>query len=126
MVLFFASGGVAHVLGGDKPTQLEFILYSSLASKYTIVFLATFTAPFVEEFIYRGLLYAALGIVNPALNARIDWPWFIACQFVFGLVAGAVVVRHERIPTMQHLPFAVRTGIEAPGLMGEKNEEEDK
>ena len=60
VVLFFASGGVAHVLGGDKPTQLEFILYSSLASKYTIVFLATFTAPFVEEFIYRGLLYAAL------------------------------------------------------------------
>ena len=80
----------------------------------------------IAPLLWSGLLYSALGIVNPALNARIDWPWFIACQFVFGLVAGAVVVRHERIPTMQHLSFAVRTGIEAPGLMGEKNEEEGK
>src|SRR6266404_6444879 len=80
----------------------------------------------IAPLLWSGLLYSALGIINPALNARIDWPWFIACQFVFGLVAGAVVVRHERIPTMQHLSFAVRTGIEAPGLMDEKNEEGDK
>jgi len=80
----------------------------------------------IAPLLWSGLLYAALGIVNPALNARIDWPWFIACQFVFGLVSGAVVVRRERMPTMQHLSFAVRTGIEAPGLMGEKNEEEGK
>jgi hypothetical protein len=80
----------------------------------------------IAPLLWSGLLYAALGIINPTLNARIDWPWFIACQFVFGLVAGAVVVRHERMPTMQHLPFALRAGIEAPGFMGEKNGEEDK
>jgi membrane protease YdiL (CAAX protease family) len=60
VVLFFASSGLAHVLGGDKPTQLDLILNSSPAAKYVIVFLATFTAPFAEEFIYRGLLYSAL------------------------------------------------------------------
>jgi hypothetical protein len=33
-----------------------------------------------------------------------------------------VVARHERISTMQYLPFAVRAGIEAPGVGEEKNE----
>jgi uncharacterized protein len=58
--LFLISTGVAELLGGDKPTQLDLILNSSPASKYLIAFLATFTAPFAEEFIYRGLLYASL------------------------------------------------------------------
>ena len=71
---------------------------------------------------WSGLLYAGLGIINPALQARIDWGWFMASQFAFGVVAGFVVARHEPISTMQHLPFAVRAGIEAPGIGDEKNE----
>jgi hypothetical protein len=71
---------------------------------------------------WSGLLYAELGIINPALQARIDWGWFMASQFAFGLVAGFVVARHEQISTMQYLPFAVRAGIEAPGVGEEKNE----
>ena len=73
---------------------------------------------------WSGILYAEMGIINPALQARIDWKWFIASQFAFGLVAGFVVARHERVSTMQHLPFAVRAGIEAPGIRGEKGREE--
>ena len=73
---------------------------------------------------WSGILYAEMGIINPALQARIDWKWFIASQFAFGLVAGFVVARHERVSTMQHLPFAVRAGIEAPGISGEKGREE--
>ena len=61
---------------------------------------------------WSGILYAGLGIINPALQERIDWQWFMVCQFGFGLVVGLVVTRHERISTMQHLPFAVRAGIE--------------
>jgi len=71
---------------------------------------------------WSGMLYAGLGIINPALQARIDWGWFMASQFAFGLVAGLVVARHERIATMQYLPFAVRAGIEAPGIVDEKGE----
>ena len=52
------------------------------------------------------------------LDARIEWRWFILCQIAFGLVAGLVVSRSERIHTFQHLPFAVRMGIEAPGVIG--------
>lgn len=73
---------------------------------------------------WSGVLYAGLGIMNPALQARIDWRWFIASQFAFGIVAGFVVARHERISTMQYLPFAVRAGIEAPGIGNEESENE--
>ena len=73
---------------------------------------------------WSGILYTSLGIMNPALQARINWGWFIASQFAFGLVAGFVVARHEPIGTMQYLPFAVRAGFEAPGLEDDKTEGE--
>jgi len=71
---------------------------------------------------WSGILYAGLEVINPTLQARIDWKWFMASQFAFGLVAGFVVARHERISTMQHLSFAVRAGIESPGIGEEKND----
>ena len=70
--------------------------------------------------LWSGLLYASLGIINPLLNQRIDWRWFVASQIGFGVVAGLVVVRHEKVRTRQHLPFAVLAGIEAPGIIEEK------
>jgi len=69
---------------------------------------------------WSGILHAGLGIMNPALQAQIHWGWFMASQFAFGLVAGFVVARHEPIATMQYLPFAVRAGLEAPGIEEEK------
>jgi hypothetical protein len=75
---------------------------------------------------WSGILYAEMGIINPVLQQRIDWKWFIASQFAFGLVAGFVVAKHERIATMQHLPFAVRAGLEAPGIADEKGENGSK
>jgi hypothetical protein len=71
---------------------------------------------------WSGILYAGLGIIHPTLQARIDWGWFMASQFAFGLVAGFVVARHEPIATMQYLPFAVRAGFEAPGIADENSE----
>jgi hypothetical protein len=38
-------------------------------------------------------------------------------------VAGVVVSRQQRIRTYQGLPFAVRAGLEAPGVMKERDEE---
>lgn len=69
---------------------------------------------------WSGILYAGLGIIHPSLQARIDWGWFMATQFAFGLVAGFVVARHEPIATMQYLPFVVRAGFEIPGIVEEK------
>jgi hypothetical protein len=58
-----------------------------------------------------------MNLLNPLLATRIDWWWFMASQVAFGIVAGIVVVRQERVSTRENLPFAVRAGIEAPGIM---------
>jgi membrane protease YdiL (CAAX protease family) len=60
VVLFGVGGFIAWLFGAEKPTQLEQIINSSLAARYIISFLAVCTAPFVEEFVYRGVLYAPL------------------------------------------------------------------
>jgi len=78
---------------------------------------------FIAPLMWSGLLYSALGIINPVLNARINWLWFVLSQVGFGVVAGIVVSRHERVRTWQRLPFAVRAGLEAPGLMHEHPED---
>ena len=67
--------------------------------------------------LWSGLLYSISGLLNPLLERHIDWLWFIASQVAFGLVAGLVVVRQARMPTRENLSFALRAGIEAPGIM---------
>ena len=67
--------------------------------------------------LWSGLLYSILGILNPLLESRIDWFWFMASQIAFGLIAGMVVLRQSRVPTRENLPFALRAGIEAPGTI---------
>jgi membrane protease YdiL (CAAX protease family) len=60
VALFIIGGTLAKLLGSDKPTQLEQIINSSTGARYAIAALAVFTAPFVEEFVYRGVLYSGL------------------------------------------------------------------
>jgi hypothetical protein len=48
--------------------------------------------------VWTGITYSLMGVVNPVLQERVDWPWFIVSQFVFGVVAAVVVLRSERIP----------------------------
>ena len=71
----------------------------------------------IAPVLWSGLLYTMLGLLNPLLASRIDWFWFTASQIAFGLVAGLVVVRQERVTTRENLPFAMRAGIEAPGII---------
>ena len=58
--LFLVATALANLLGAEKPTQLEQLINSSVGARYAIAALAVLTAPFVEEFIYRGVLYSAL------------------------------------------------------------------
>jgi hypothetical protein len=81
---------------------------------------------FIAPVVWSGLLYTSLGIINPLLSQRIDWKWFVASQIGFGIVAGLVVVRQERVRTRQNLPLAARAGIEAPGIMYEKGGRSDE
>jgi hypothetical protein len=75
--------------------------------------------------LWSGLLYTILGLLNPLLASHIDWFWFIASQVAFGIVAGLVVVRQQRIPTRENVSFVLRAGIEAPGTIppGKSGEE---
>ena len=73
LVIFFA---IAMVVGNYFPEQeneLTRILHSSRWAVFLVAFMATFTAPLVEEVIYRGILYSAF-------------------QRTFGVAAGIVVV----------------------------------
>lgn len=74
----------------------------------------------IAPIFWTGLIYSLLGLIDPLLNERIDWWWFAASQFAFGIVAGLVVMRQETVRTRQFVPFLVRAGMEAPGMMGEK------
>jgi hypothetical protein len=74
---------------------------------------------FVAPVMWSGLIYGVLGIVNPVLNQRINWLWFAVSQFGFGIVAGIVVSRQERIFTSQAIPFAIRMGMEGSGMRDE-------
>jgi hypothetical protein len=70
----------------------------------------------IAPVLWSGLLYSIMELLNPLLASRINWIWFVASQVAFGVVAGIVVVRQERVSTRENLPFAVRAGIEAPGV----------
>ena len=82
------------------------------------------TAGFMAPLFWTGILYATLEALNPVLIHRIDWKWFIASQFAFGLVTGFVVNLHVRVRTeqFQSLPFSVRAGLESHEMEG--NEED--
>ena len=71
----------------------------------------------IAPVLWSGLLYSTMQLLNPLLASRINWIWFMASQIAFGVVAGIVVVRQERVSTRENLPFIVRAGIEAPGIM---------
>jgi hypothetical protein len=80
----------------------------------------------VAPVLWSGLLHSMLDLINPLLSERVDWWWFIASQFAFGIVAGLVVARQRRIPVKQFIPFTVRAGIETPGLMHQKSDEDHR
>jgi len=78
----------------------------------------------IAPILWSGLLYSILGILNPLLEKKIDWWWFVASQFAFGIVAGLVVARQTRVRTHQTVPFLMRAGFEAPGLTAERSEDQ--
>jgi hypothetical protein len=48
--------------------------------------------------LWTAASYSLMGVVNPVLQERVDWFWFIISQFVFGVAAAVVVARSQEIP----------------------------
>jgi hypothetical protein len=68
------------------------------------------------------LVHSFVELIDPILVHQIDWLWFVFSQVGFGIAAGIVVSRQQRVPTKQHLPFALRAGFEVLGATGEKDD----
>jgi hypothetical protein len=77
----------------------------------------------IAPVLWSALIYTILGLLNPLLASHIDWLWFIASQVGFGIEAGLVVLRHSRMLTRENLSFAIRAGVEAPGMILPHGEE---
>ncbi len=78
---------------------------------------------FIAPIMWSGLIYGILDIVNPVLNQRIQWSWFVASQMGFGIVAGLVVARTQKIRTTQRMPLSLI--METPGIMEEHHREDE-
>jgi hypothetical protein len=80
----------------------------------------------IAPVLWSGLIHSIVNALDPVLSQRIDWLWFVISQIGFGIVAGIVVSRQERVRTWQYLPFAARAGIETSGATDEKDEDGDR
>lgn len=56
----FAMGAMVTSFWGGNKTDLDLLVESSIPARFATAFVAVFTAPLVEELIYRGLLYPAV------------------------------------------------------------------
>lgn len=84
---------------------------------------APFWGGVLMPLLWSGLIATTLSILNPAMNERINWVWFVACQLGFGIVGGYVIARSTSISTMQSWDFAERAFIEAPGMRPPREDE---
>ncbi len=60
VITFFIFAAIVETFLPEQDNELMRILRSSRSAVYVTALLATFTAPIVEEVIYRGILYSAL------------------------------------------------------------------
>jgi hypothetical protein len=83
---------------------------------------ATWRSGLVTPLLWSGLVASTLGFINPTLNARIDWTWFVGSQIAFGVAASQVIARTTKLATAQYRPLAERAGIEGQRRPEENSE----
>jgi len=59
VLLYLAAAGLVAIYG-ERKTDLDLLIESSIYTRLATAFFAVFTAPLAEELVYRGLLYGAL------------------------------------------------------------------
>ena len=119
---FHVSGFILALLIHGFVSLLVGLLYAAILPMMPSRFTA-FWGSFLAPVLWTALVVSTLRLVNPALNARIAWGWFIASQVAFGLITGFIVAHSKQVETAQSWPLAARAGLEAPGLMPEQEED---
>ncbi len=113
---------IAALIGHGVLSCLVGIVYAVLLPMFPKY--APFWAGILMPLFWSGLVATTLGILNPAMNDRISWPWFVVCQLAFGLVGGYVIARSTSIKTMQTWSIAERAFLETPGLRPPREDDE--
>jgi len=111
---FYILAGIASYYFPEQENDMLRILRSSRTAVYVVAFLATFTAPIVEEIIYRGVLYSAfqrtLGVpfavlLVTILFALIHVPQYLGTpETIFLICLLSLVLTLVRVYTKNLLP----------------------
>lgn len=88
------------------------VILPMMPSRFT-----AFWGSFLAPVLWTALIASTLELINPALNSKIAWGWFIASQIAYGLITGYIIAHSKWVETAQAWPLAARAGIEAPGVM---------
>lgn len=94
------------------------VILPMMPSRFT-----AFWGSFLAPVLWTALIASTLKLINPALNSKIAWGWFIASQIAYGLITGYIVSHSKWVETSQAWPLAARAGLEAPGLMPREEEQ---
>lgn len=86
-IVLFGLAFVITMLYGERKTDLDLMIESSIYTRFATAFVAVVTAPLVEELIYRGLIYKAL---EKAAGVA------ISIVFVSLLFAGVHVIQYRK------------------------------
>ncbi len=113
----FVVAGVTSYYFPEQDNDLLKILRSSRAAVYVVAFIATFTAPLVEEVVYRGVLYSALqkkfgvpiGVffVTVLFAAVHVYQYYPSYSTIFLIVLLSLVLTLVRVRTKNLLPCII-------------------
>lgn len=53
----------------------------------------------IAPLLWTGGVYEGLSVINPLLADYVSWPWFLASQLAYGIVAGYVIERSVKVVT---------------------------
>lgn len=117
LVSFFLLAAVVGNYFPEKENDLIRILQSSRSAVYLVAIVATFTAPLVEEVVYRGVLYSAFQrafgipaafILVTGLFALIHVPqYYPSYSTIFLLTVLSVTLTAIRVKTNNLLPCVI-------------------
>jgi hypothetical protein len=115
---FDAQGLIIAILAHGAFSILVGLLYTVLLPMLPARFEWLFGG-ILTPLMWTAVLYPAFQLINPALAARVDWPWFVLCQISFGVVGGYVVFKSQKVETMQSWSMADRLGVH--GIHGDED-----
>ncbi|MBC7900938.1 MAG: CPBP family intramembrane metalloprotease [Saprospiraceae bacterium] len=117
LIIFFAFAIAVDNYFPAQETELNRILKSSRAAVFIVAFMATFTAPLVEEVVYRGILYSAFQrrfgvpiavIVVTAIFTLVHVPQYMeSSSTIFLLVLLSLILTMIRVRTGNLLPCII-------------------